>query len=155
MSYIVRYVPPDLTPSRQLAHRVIDACRAKPNSSSDPALFTAAAVDQLYQDLSRWIGFDGCHALFTRALTQAREDHPLLRTIQLFPRSSPYVLGVTETLVQHGSVKIADALEATLVILIDLLGRLIGEDMTTNLIERGLAESERDEANGESRRAEA
>jgi len=148
-------VSPDLTPSRQLAHRLIDAGRAKAISSSDRALFAAAAFDQLYQDLARWVGFDGCHALFTRALAQSREEHPSLSTIQLFPRSTPYVLGVTETVAQNGSAKAADALEATLVSLIDLLGRLIGEEMTTNLIERGLAESANNDADGESRRAEA
>lgn len=155
MPYIVRFVSHDLTPSRLLARRLIDAGRAKAISSSDRALFAAAAFDQLYQDLARWVGFDGCHALFTRALAQARDEHPSLDAIQLHARSSPYLLGVTETVVQHGSVKTAEALEAILVILIELLGRLIGDEMTTNLIERGLAESADDDADGESRRAEA
>jgi hypothetical protein len=148
-------VSPDLTPSRQLAQRLIDAGRANADSSSDRALFAAVALDQLYQDLARWVGFDGCHALFTRSLTQARDEHPFLDRIQLHARSSPYIMGVTETIAEHGSVKTSEALEAMLVILIELLGRLIGEDMATNLIERGLAESANDDANGESRRAEA
>jgi hypothetical protein len=134
---------------------VIDAGRAKANSSSDRALFTAAAFDQLYQDLARWVGFDGCHALFSRALVQARDEHPFLDTIQLQARSSPYLAGLTEAVAQHGTAKTAEALEAVLAILIELLGRLIGEEMTTNLIERGLAESANDDADGESRRAEA
>jgi hypothetical protein len=155
MPYIVRNVSLELTPSRQLARRLIDADRGKADSSSDRALFAAVAFDQLYQELARWVGFDGCHALFTRALAQARDEHPLLDTIQLYARSSPYLLGVTETVARHGSVKTAEALEAILVILIEVLGRLIGEEMTTNLIELGFAESTKDEADGASRRAEA
>jgi hypothetical protein len=42
-----------------------------------------------------------------------------------------------------------------LVVLIELLGRLIGDDMATKLIERDLAESGAGEENGESRTAEA
>ncbi len=153
--YILRFVSPDLTPARQLAHRLIEYGRATGASSSDPAHIAAVAFDRLYQDLARWVGFDGCHALFTRALAQARDEHPLLDTIQLHARSSPYLVGVTETVAQYGAATTAEGLEAILVILIELLGRLIGDEMTTNLIERGLAESADEDANGESRRAEA
>lgn len=144
----------DLTPPRQLAHRLIDSGRANAAERFDAARTAAAAVDRLYLHLARWVGVDGAHALFMRALAQARAEHPL-DTMQLRAHSSPYIEGVAETVAQHGSDKVAEALEAILVMLIELLGRLIGEEMTRNLIERGLAEFAKDDLDGESLRAEA
>jgi hypothetical protein len=89
-------------------------------------------------DLSRWVGPDGCHALFTRALAEARSRHPALAQIHLRVRSDPYVDGVAETTAAHGEPAAAEALEAMLAFLIELLGRLIGEDMAMKLIQRSV-----------------
>jgi hypothetical protein len=106
-----------------------------------------AAVEQLYLDLSRWVGLDGCHALFTRALAAAREEHEALEGITLHVRSTQYLHGLTEAVEREGPAKTAAALEVMLVTLIELLGRLIGIDMAANLIERGLGGSPEHEAN--------
>lgn len=142
----------DLPPARQLARRLVDRGRAEGDTPPDSADL-AAALDRLYLDLAVWVGFDGCHTLFTRALAEAREERPLLGTIELHARATPYLEGVAKTSEQHGARETAEALESVLVILIELLGRLIGDDMARNLIERGLTES--GGANRESRRAEA
>ena len=148
-------VTPNLPPARQIARRFIDRHGAEEAAGQAAVNPAAAACDRLYQDLSRWVGLGGCHALFTRALAQARAEHPLLGTIQLHARSAPYLEGVAETVEQHGAAATAEALESMLVILIELLGRLIGDEMARILIERGFAESAGDYANRESRRAEA
>ena len=121
----------------------------------DSARSAAIAFDHLYQSLSRWVGFDGCHALFTRAHANARATHSLLADIQLRARSTPYLDGVEETVDKHGAAETVEALESMLVVLIELLGRLIGDDMATKLIERDLAESGDGAGNRENRRAEA
>ena len=144
---------PDLSPARQLARRLIDRGRAAA-ASPDSANAAAAGCDRLYQDLARWVGLDGCHALFTRALAQARTEHPLLETINLHARSVPYLEGVAETIEQHGGPATAEALESMIVIMIELLGRLIGDDMAGNLIGRGLAEPVGYDVNREMSRAE-
>ena len=146
---------PDLPPARQLARRLIERGRVEGADTPDAALLAAATLDRLYVDLALWVGFDGCHTLFSRALAEARSQYPLLGTIQLHPRSDPYLDGVTETVEKCGGRETTEALEAMLVMLIELLSRLIGENMATILIERGLAVSEDDEANGKGRRAEA
>jgi hypothetical protein len=115
----------------------------------------AAACDQLYRELSRWVGRDGCHALFTRALAQARTDFPVLEEIQLRAQSEPYVEGVAETIMAHGDAATAEALESMLVRLVELLGRLIGDDMAMKLIERSLAASEYVEGTSDGRQEEA
>jgi hypothetical protein len=56
---------------------------------------------------------------------------------------------------QHGGAETDAALESMLVIVIEVLSRLIGDEMARILIERGLPESAGDDANRERRRAEA
>jgi hypothetical protein len=147
-------VSPHTSPARQITSRLIDHSRALGGSAPEFAHPPAAALDRLYLDLARWVGFDGCHALFTRALAEARTKHPILETIELHPRSTPYLEGVAETVEQHGARETDQALEAMLLVVVEVLGRLIGDEMATILIERGLPESG-DGADRESGKAEA
>ncbi len=142
MSTVRKDVPPALALARRLVERSSGGKATRVAKADD----VAAALERLYLDLSRWVGLDGGHALFTRALADASEKQRLLESITLHARSTPYLEGVTEAVKKDGSAKTAAALEAMLVILIELLGRLIGIDMATNLIERGLGGST-DEAN--------
>ena len=128
-------------PARQIVRRLINS-RSSDGKDGDAAV-RAAAGDHLYRELSRWVGPDGCHALFTRALAEARAEHPPLGQIQLRPGTDPYVGGVAETVVAYGDTATAKALESMLVHLVELLGRLIGDDMATKLIERSSFASER------------
>ena len=143
-----------MTPAGRLARRVIDARRGDGAPSPDSAHSAGVAFDHLYQSLSRWVGLDGSHALFTRAHAKARTKHPLLSNIQLRARSTPYLDGVAESANQHGAAETVEALESMLVVVIELLGRLIGDDMATKLIERDLARSADGDGDRESRRLE-
>ena len=135
-------LPKGQAPPRQLARRLIEARRSEGSEGDSPARATAAACDRLYRELSRWVGLDGCYALFSRALAQARTDYPALAQIQIRARSQPHIDGVAETIIARGDPATAEALEFMLECLIELLGRLIGEDMATKLIERSLAAPE-------------
>jgi hypothetical protein len=148
-------VSPNLPPATQLARRLIDSSRRDGAPSRDSAHSAAAAFDHLYESLSRWVGLDGCHALFTRAHAQARKNYPLLASIQLRSRSTPYLDGVTETINQYGAEETVEALEWMLMTLIELLGRLIGDDMARKLIERDLAKSAGADGDRKSGRAKA
>jgi hypothetical protein len=55
----------------------------------------------------------------------------------------------------HGDAATAEALESMLVHLVELLGRLIGDDMATTLIERSVGASERGDTISDARREEA
>lgn len=148
-------LPHDPSRPRQLARRLIESHRAERAASDSAARAAAAACDHLYRDLSRWVGPDGCHALFTRARTQAQADHTLLDQIHPIAGSEPYLHGVAETIMAHGDAATGKALESMMVTLLELLGRLIGDDMTTKLIERGLPASERRGAASDDTREEA
>jgi hypothetical protein len=78
-----------------------------------------------------------------------------LAQIQLRARSEPYIGGVPETIMAHGDAATAEALESMLVRLVELLGRLIGDDMATKLIERSVGASERGDTISDARREEA
>ena len=145
----------DQPPARQIARRLIDTCRSERAGGETDARPAAAACDHLYRELSRWVGSDGCHALFTRALAQARTEYPALERIQLHARSEPYIDGVAETIMAQGDGATAEALESMLAHLIELLGRLIGDDMAMKQIERSLAASEHGDATYDGRREEA
>ena len=141
--------------ARQIARRLLSSRRSERAEGQTGARAAAAACDDLYRELSRWVGTDGCHALFTRALAQARIEYPALGQIQLRARSEPYIDGVAEAIMAHGDLATAEALESMLVRLVELLGRLIGDDMAVKLIERSLAASERGDATSDGRREEA
>jgi hypothetical protein len=143
------------SPARQIARRLVDSRRHERRGPDVAARAAASACEHLYRELSRWVGPDGCHALFTRALAQAQAEYPVLGQIQLRARSEPYIDGVAATIMANGDAATAEALESMLVRLVELLGRLIGDDMAMKLIERGLSESERRDAIPGSTREEA
>lgn len=146
---------PTQSPAGQIARRLTRAHQSESKNGDTAARNAAAAGDSLYRELSRWVGPDGCHALFARALAETRTEHPALAQIQLRARSEPYIDGVAETIMAHGDPVTAAALESMLVRLVELLGRLIGDDMAMKLIERSLASSERHDGSSKDRREEA
>ena len=144
----------DRLSARQIARRLIKSRQPERKGSDGRARATAVACDDLYLELSRWVGLDGCHALFTRALAEARTESGALDQIQLRPGSEPYLDGVAESM-SRGEAATAEALESMLVHVVELLGRLIGDDMATKLIERSIAAPQRSNATSDDRREEA
>jgi len=151
MSAILSETP---TP-RELARYLIDPEAGEDGPDSVTQLATLATFERVYRDLSRWVGPEGCHALFARALAEARVVHPILGGVQLQARSQPYLQGTAEIVDIHGGQAIAEALEAMLVAMIELLSRLIGADMAATLILKSQPQSARDAAFSHDQRAEA
>jgi hypothetical protein len=121
--------------TREIAHRLINRHGADRSGGGGSARAAAAACDDLYRDLSRWVGPDGCHALFVRAYVQARIDHPALEQIQLRASAEPYLDGAAESIKANGDAATAAAVESMLVALLELLARLIGADMVARLVQ--------------------
>jgi hypothetical protein len=142
-------------PARALAHRLIEKGRSGQLAGETAARAAADACGHLYRELARWVGSDGCHALFSRALALAQKEHAPLDEIQLRARTVPYVEGVEETIRAHGDAETAEALESMLVRVVELLGRLIGDDMAAKLLENSLIVPERGSSTSTGRREEA
>ena len=105
--------------------------------------------------LSRWIGIDGCHALFSRAKSEAESSHAALGALSLRVRGGQYIEGVAASVEQYGDAETAEGIESMLVGVSELLGRLVGPDMAKNLIEQSLPDSAQDDAAHQQGSAEA
>jgi hypothetical protein len=128
--------------AQEIVRRLISIRPHRQKRGDTAARAAAAACDSLYRELSRWVGPDGCHALFARALAETRPQYPALEKIQLHPRSDPYVEGIADSIMARGDPETAEALVSMLIRLVELLGRLIGDDMASKLISRTFDDSE-------------
>lgn len=121
--------------SARLVTRLLAGTRPKAGAAGGPLDNVAAAFDRTSHELSRWLGSGGCHELLARALKQVAVRHPALSRITLTAGSHPHLNGLAESLEASGPVATSAGLEAALVALFELLGRLIGEDLSTRLAE--------------------
>ena len=94
--------------------------------------------------LTRWIGSEGYRALVDRALAQARAEHPAVAGLQC---QGGDVEVVAAAVGGHSAAEVREGILALVAQLIDLLSRLIGEDMATRLVEQAWAGAARPAAN--------
>jgi hypothetical protein len=82
--------------------------------------------------LTRWIGSEGFRVLVDRALAEARAEHPAVAGLQC---QGGDVEGISAAVGAHGAAEVMEGILALVARLIDLLGRLIGEEMATRMLE--------------------
>jgi hypothetical protein len=148
-------MPPHPPAARALAHRLLtragppttpndDRCRADPIASADASVVAAErACRDVADEITRWFGAVGYHALLTRAVAEAVAEHPVLRSVRIGAPSAPSLGGVADAARAHGAGAVTDAIAAVLTALIALLGRLIGEDLAVNLISQVMTDAAR------------
>ena len=114
------------------------------DAGANPAA-VASALQRVFARLSYSLrdamGPAGYDALLLRALARAKRAHPALAMAR--PLSDPEIpsdtiLAIIEA---HGADAATDAMEALLVAFIDILSRLIGEDMAIRLIDPDVPQS--------------
>ena len=149
-------IPSGTPDARELIRNLVDLeADALSDEAPVAASATLATSERLYRELSRWVGSVGCHALFTRALADARVSHPLLTGVRVQEGDQPSFEGTAEIIDAHGASATAEALEAMLVTLVEILGRLIGDDMAMKLILQSLPEFVRETRGHDDGRKEA
>jgi hypothetical protein len=121
--------------ARELASQLLTR-----ETDAPPGPDTTAAADRacrrVSDELARWIGSDGCRALFARALTTAQAaGHPVLDTVRISARSVYCLDGLAESATRHGPAAASEGAAAILSAVIELLGRLIGDDMALSLFQ--------------------
>ena len=130
------------------ARRLLATVGARPASEAAEAHtkdFIVAAEQgtaELADVLSRWFGPYGYHALLTRALAQARREHPVLAAVRIRAPLTPLLDGLQEAAQVHGTGALTEGAVALVAAVLTLLGRVIGEDMALQLMERGVASPE-------------
>jgi hypothetical protein len=96
----------------------------------------SAAVGRLCSELAtvlgRWIGADGFRALLQRAYAIARTPHPVLDGFSCLGGKQTESTAVAVQM--HGAEEVAAGIVALLTALIELLGRIIGEEMAMHLV---------------------
>jgi hypothetical protein len=95
---------------------------------------------RLRAGLIRWIGSDGYRALVDRALEQVRAGHPALAGLQC---QAGDVQGVAAIVGVYGAAEVREGILALVALLIDLLSRVIGEEIAVRLVEQAWAGSAR------------
>lgn len=124
----------DRLAARRIVGQVISRHAASDGKLS--AAHTALATSEdLYRQLSVWVGRDGSRALLARALAQSKQDHLALKHISFRPGSEQFVDGAADAIKSHGDSTTAKSIEAMMVALLVLLARLVGADMVAKLVE--------------------
>jgi hypothetical protein len=122
--------------ARQLwAHEGLDA-----RAPEEMAAAAEQGCARLRAGLTRWIGSDGYRALVDRGLEQARAEHPALAGLQC---QAGDVQGVAAMVGVHGAAQVREGILALVALLIDLLSRVIGEEIAVRLVEQAWAGSAR------------
>jgi len=104
------------------------------HASTTPAEVSAAAerlCTALRGELGRWIGVDGFRALVDRSLVLSRPEHPALDTVPCLVTNETEAAVPEQT---HSAAQMAAGMVALLSALIELLGRIIGDEMATHLV---------------------
>lgn len=110
------------------------ADRVEAAAPADPVAAAERAARELAQELARSLGPYGVHALLTRALAQARGDHPALAAVRVRAPDAFGLEGLAAATQPHGAGAVTAGVAAVLAALIDLLGYVIGDDMAVNLV---------------------
>lgn len=145
---------PETPTIRQLTRRLLDREGGSEDAAGAGAAAAHDACERVYRELCRWVGTNGCLALLTRALADARAGTPVLEEIRIAARSETGLEGVPESVLKHGATATAEGLEVLLVKLFELLGRLIGDDMVMRLVEQVVQDHAPDDPRTDGRRAE-
>jgi hypothetical protein len=130
---------PNSPAARRVALRLLargGAPGAAASEGSDPVAATDETFRRLGGELTRWFGPFGYHALVSRALAEAKKDHPALDDVRVHSAQEPTLEGLAESIARHGSDAVTEGIIAMLMAFIDLLCRLIGEDMAFKLLDQ-------------------
>ena len=96
------------------------------------------AVVRVSANLRDSVGDDGRDALLGRAFARTEPDYPALKDIRRLSNGAIHLDGVIASADAHGVAAVTVAIEALLAALVDVLARLIGEDMAMRLLDHDL-----------------
>jgi hypothetical protein len=90
---------------------------------------------QLQAGLARWVGTEGYRALIDRALLLARAEHPVLGGLSCHGGDQP---ATTAAVRAHSAAEVRAGMVALVATLIDLLSRIVGEEMAVELVNQAV-----------------
>jgi hypothetical protein len=124
---------PRSAPPTEVAQRLWERAVGDSKMPEDVAATADRMCAQLYAGLGRWVGSMGYRTLLDRALVLARAEHPALAGLACLGGDQP---GTTATQPAHSAAEVAGGMVALVAALVELLGRIIGEEMAVRLVEQ-------------------
>ncbi|MGH7664378.1 MAG: hypothetical protein ACRENI_08815 [Gemmatimonadaceae bacterium] len=122
-------------PNARLLARTLLARETAGNDTPDAAAAAGQrSCECVYRELSRWLGAHGSSVLFARALTRARAEHAVLAGVRVRDGSDVCLDGFVESVRGLPPTTAIEAAEAILSTLVELLDRVIGDDMTATIL---------------------
>jgi hypothetical protein len=118
--------------ARRILARDAPAPREKDLEAAGQAL--QRSCTRMTAALWRTMGPAGSSALLARAFARTEGAHPILKALHRGNGDATRLEGIAESVKAHGIAEVTAAIEAFLATVIDILARLIGEDMATRLI---------------------
>jgi hypothetical protein len=117
----------------EVARRLWQRSVGDSNTPEDVAVAATRMCTALRVGLSRWVGAMGYRALIDRALLLARAEHPALGSLDCHGGDEPVTtVGVRA----HSAAEVATGMVALVAALVELLGRIIGEEMAVRLVDQ-------------------
>ena len=117
-----------------------DAARrlwARASGGSSAPQHVASAAERLCaqsrEGLGRWIGAQGYRALLDRALGMARAEHPALSGLSCLGGDEAAIAAAVQA---NGQGQVAESMVAWLAAMMEVLGRIIGEETAVRLVEQ-------------------
>ena len=102
-------------------------------------------VAPVFANLRGALGDDGCTALASRAFVRSEWEHPPVAAVRGATDCEIHLADIVAAMEAHGSQATARALEAVLIKLSEILGRIIGEDMAIGIMDHRLSGPAKDE----------
>ena len=117
----------------EVARRLWQDAVGDSNTPEDVAVAATRMCTGLRVGLTRWIGAMGYRALIDRALLLARAEHPALGSLSCPGEDEPVTTAAARS---HSAAEVAAGMVALVSKLVELLGRIIGEEMALRLVEQ-------------------
>lgn len=115
------------------ARRLWERGGGSATSPEEVGAATQRVCDELRAGLSRWVGAEGYRSLLDRALVLSVTEHPVLNSISCHDGDA---LAAVAAARQHGATELATGVVVLVATVTELLGRIIGEEMAVQLVER-------------------
>ncbi len=125
--------------AQEAAQRLIAGEQAATRPPSDAVAATERLIRRLAHELSGWFGSYGARALLTRALTDAQKSHPVLLSVRVGVPPAPALDGLAESARTHGGVAAVAGTADLVAALLELLARLIGDDLAAILVAQSVS----------------
>ena len=128
---------PPIDSPRDIARLLLAQERASgnPRGGQDDVAALQRSCTRLADAMRDAMGTDGSDALLARALARTASKHPAIASVRQINGNGVQLDGVAAAVEKHGLAEVTTAVEALFEAVVDVLARLIGEDMVVRLID--------------------